>query len=122
MPLSTRVEPLTEAGLLRVHLGGSLDGDTAKELDVLVNTQVPETVKTLVFDMAELEYISSAGLRSIFMALKKLQLHGGKVAVVNRKAHIEKVFDIVKAIPDLQIFASWEEMDAYLDAMQSSRD
>lgn len=122
MPLTSKVDLVNEQGVLRVHLGGSLDGDTSSELDALVTEQDLASLSTLVFDMAELEYISSAGLRSIFMALKKMQGHGGRVAVVNRKAHIEKVFDIVKAIPDLQIFASWDEMDAYLDAMQNQQD
>ena len=43
---------------------------------------------------------------------------GGKLAVANRQPQIVKVFDIVKALPDLTVFSSDAEMDAYLRAMQ----
>ena len=31
---------------------------------------------------------------------------------------IQKVFEIVKALPNLKMFKDWEEMDEYLDAVQ----
>ena len=34
--------------------------------------------------------------------------------MVNVKAHIQEVFDVVRAIPDPKIFRSMEEMDNYL--------
>jgi anti-sigma B factor antagonist len=33
---------------------------------------------------------------------------------------IKKVFDILNALPTLQVFASIQEMDEYLDAMQKA--
>jgi anti-anti-sigma factor len=65
-------------------------------------------------------YISSAGLRVVFKAAKALKLAGGKLAVANRQPQIVKVFDIVKALPDLTVFSSDAEMDDYLRAMQES--
>ena len=71
-----------------------------------------------MLDLADLEYISSAGVRSIFKARKALAGHGGKVLVVNPQPQIQKVFDVVKAVPLEEIFTSVAEADAYLDAMQ----
>ena len=75
-------------------------------------------VTTLVFDFARLDYISSAGIRSVFKARKALAARAGKVLVVNLQPQIRKVFDIVKAVPVSDVFASVAELDAYLDAMQ----
>ena len=75
-------------------------------------------LQSLVLDLAALEYISSAGIRSIFKARKALGGHGGKVLVVNPQAQIQKVFDVVKAVPMNEIFSSTAEADVYLDAMQ----
>ena len=71
-----------------------------------------------VLDMKELDYISSAGLRVIFKAAKEVKAAGNRLAAANRKPHIDKVFEILKALPDMAVFANDEEMDEYLGAMQ----
>ena len=119
MTLGIQQEDSGSDNSLRLQLIGSLDGDTATELDQYIDQHAAPSINHIIYNMAQLDYISSAGLRSIFMSLKKMQAKGGKVAVVNRQPQIVKVFDIVKAIPDLQIFASWDEMDSYLNAMQT---
>ena len=106
-------------GNCRVALQGRLDTHTCDELDrklapVLANA----TVGTLVFDLGRLEYISSAGIRSLFKARKALASRAGKVLVANPQPQIRKVLDMVKAVPMGEIFASTAEADAYLDAMQ----
>ena len=75
-------------------------------------------ITSLVLDLAGLDYISSAGIRSVFKARKALAARAGKVLVVNPQPQIQKVFDLVKAVPLNEIFTSVAEADAYLDAMQ----
>ena len=117
MSLDIAIEPAH--GSCRVALRGRLDTHTYDELDrklapVLANA----SVNTLVFDLGRLEYISSAGIRSLFKARKALAARSGKVLVANPQPQIRKVLDMVKAVPINEIFASTEEADAYLDAMQ----
>lgn len=101
----------------RVRLSGRLDTVTAPELDQALAPLLGGT-QMLVLDMAALDYISSAGLRSIFKATKALKAAGGRTGVLNMQPQIRKVFDIVKAMPDVPIFKNDAEMDQYLDAMQ----
>jgi anti-anti-sigma factor len=106
-------------GIQRVALGGRLDTHTYARLDetlapILANT----AVTSLVLDLAGLDYISSAGIRSVFKARKALATRAGKVLVANPQPQIQKVFDMVKAVPLNEIFTSVAEADAYLDAMQ----
>ena len=75
-------------------------------------------VMSLVLDLAGLNYISSAGIRSIFKARKALTARNGKLLVVNPQPQIQKVFDVVKAVPMSDIFTSVAEADAYLDMVQ----
>jgi hypothetical protein len=51
-------------------------------------------------------------------ARKAIEPAGGKVALVNPQPAVRKVLEIVKAMPRGGIFASVEELDAYLDEMQ----
>lgn len=68
--------------------------------------------------MKGLQYISSAGIRSIFKLAKRVKNNNGKIAAVNRQPQVSKVFDIVKALPDMEIFRDDAELDEYLNAMQ----
>ena len=76
----------------------------------------PEVV---VFDMKRLKYISSMGLRVILKTNKAVKGAGGMVHLMHLQPQIRKVFEIIQALPSLNVFASIQEMDQYLDAMQS---
>lgn len=102
----------------RVVLQGRLDTHTFDELDHRLAPILSSNLRVLVLDLADLEYISSAGIRSIFKARKAFEGRGGKVLVTNLQPQIRKVFDIVKAVPMNSIFTSMAEADSYLDAMQ----
>ena len=117
MSLDIQILPPAK-GSQRVMLAGRLDTNTYEDLDEKLAPLLTRNLQTLVLDLAGLEYISSAGIRSIFKARKALGGHGGKVLVVNPQAQIQKVFDVVKAVPMNEIFSSTAEADAYLDAMQ----
>ncbi len=106
------------SGSPRVRLDGRLDTHTYQQLDGSLQPLLDANPPSLVLDLGALEYISSAGIRSIFKARKALAGHGGKVLVVNPQPQIQKVFDMVKAVPLNDIFGSVAEADAYLDAMQ----
>ena len=79
---------------------------------------IDEAHSLTVLDMKELDYISSAGLRVIFKAAKQTKAAGNRLAAANRKPHIDKVFEILKALPDMAVFANDQELDDYLDSMQ----
>ncbi|MFY2763121.1 STAS domain-containing protein [Arenimonas sp. MALMAid1274] len=117
MSLSIEIFPVANDNQ-RVSLAGRLDTHTYGDLDARLGPVLESPIRSLVLDLAGLEYISSAGVRSIFKARKALHARGGKVVVVNPQPQIQKVFDVVKAVPLDEIFSSVAEADAYLDAMQ----
>lgn len=118
MDLSISIGPAA-GDTRRVTLAGRLDTHSYQQLDQQL-APLLETVqlRTLVLDFAGVDYVSSAGIRSVFKARKALAARNGKVLVANLQPQIQKVFDIVKAIPGGDIFRSTEELDAYLDRMQ----
>jgi len=102
-----------------IALAGRLDSTTAPELDAVLDRALRGGGKArMVFDLSQLEYISSAGIRCLIRARKAIEPGGGKVAVVNPQPAVRKVLDIVKAIPHGGIFKDTAELDEYLDAMQ----
>lgn len=115
--LTTRVEHDPD-GKIRVMVGGSLDTITAPQFKTALDEVLKRPCKLLVLDLEDLGYISSAGIREVFRAVKAVRGKGGMAAMANLQPSIRKVFDIVKALPDINIFTSYDEMDAYLDHMQ----
>jgi anti-anti-sigma factor len=102
-----------------IKLAGRLDSETAPGLDrTLDQVLANKTLTRLVFDLGNLEYLSSAGIRCFIRARKSLEPRGGKVAVINPQPAVRKVLEIVKAIPAGGLFNSVAELDEYLDAMQ----
>lgn len=118
MAISVRIHPLHENGSQRVEIRGRLDTHTYSELDDRLTLVLAAKVKSLVLDLAQLDYISSAGVRSIFRARKLLAARNGMLVLANAQPQVQKVFDIVKAVPLSEIFRSVEEADAYLDKIQ----
>jgi anti-anti-sigma factor len=101
-----------------VFLGGRLHNDTVATLDEELNKIVNSTATVVVFDLSDLEYISSIGLRSIFRTQKAMTAKGGKAIVANPQPQVKKVFDIVNAADLTAVFTSVAELDRYLDTMQ----
>ena len=118
MELSTTVEVDEDRSVARVYLAGALNTDTAPGFESRLNDVIARSYSVTVLDMKDLDYISSAGLRVIFKAAKEVKSAGKRLAASNRKLHIEKVFEILKALPDMAVFANDEEMDEYLDSIQ----
>ena len=61
--------------VLVIEVGGRLDATTAPELEKAIEG-IPADIKELVIDMEKLEYISSAGLRVLLAAHKKMSKVG----------------------------------------------
>ena len=81
-----------EAEKLTIALEGRLDTTTAPELEAELNASL-DGVTALVFDLAKLEYISSAGLRVLLAAQKKMNALGTMV-VTNVCEDIMEVFEV----------------------------
>ncbi len=86
------INKVTEGDKLTISLEGRLDTTTAPQLDTEVKA-LTEDVKELAFDFANLEYISSAGLRVILSAQKTMNKQGSMV-ITNASDEVKEVFDI----------------------------
>jgi anti-sigma B factor antagonist len=76
-----------------VALVGHLNTGTAGELeDALM--PVIESSSDVTVDLAELEYVSSAGLRVLLSAHKSLAAKEGKLTITNPQDSVREVFEI----------------------------
>ena len=86
------IEIKKSAAVTTIEVAGRLDTITAPALDKTINEDIPDT-KNLVLDLKGLEYISSAGLRVLLGAQKKMQKIGS-MKVVNVCQEVMDVFEM----------------------------
>jgi anti-sigma B factor antagonist len=123
MPLEIQIQKdisSSATGAVTVRLTGSLDTATAPELERQLAPVLASQVKDIIFDLAELKFISSAGLRVFSNTRKQLKERGGQASFVNMQPQIQEVFEIMKSLPGVTIFKDVAELDRYLAARQRS--
>jgi anti-sigma B factor antagonist len=101
-----------------VKLVGSLDADTVTQAEKAVKPLLVAPPKVLVFDLAGLSFVSSAGIGLMISARKSVEAKGGACYFSGPQPQIRKVFEIMKALPTASVFGSVRELDEYLTEMQ----
>jgi anti-anti-sigma factor len=119
MELTTQLSLDETKSLAKLALKGALNTDTAPAFELSLQDAISAGMQLTVLDMKELDYISSAGLRVIFKAAKEVKAADRRFAAANRQPHIDKVFEILKALPDMAVFTDDDEMDEYLTSIQN---
>jgi len=119
--MSLKIEIIKEKeDFFTVLLSGSLDSETYTQLEEKLKLLLNPSTKLIVFDLRQLEYISSMGLRVIFNTQSFLKKQNGSIIITNLQPQVKKVFDILKILPD-NIFKSIEEVDAYITEIQKPK-
>ena len=123
MPLEIQIQKSIsgqDTGAVTVKLTGSLDTATAPELERQLAPAVTGEVKDVVFDLAQLKFISSAGLRIFSSTRKTLKARGGQASFIHMQPQIQEVFEIMKSLPGVAVFKDMAELDRYLAVRQRS--
>ncbi len=119
MALSIRVKQ-TRPGVVTVLPSGNIDSDTAPKLDQEITRLVAEPIKTLVLDMEDVGFLSSAGVGTIAKTKSVLNRKGAELAMINLQPQIKKVFEIIRLLPTFNVFESVQELDEYLAKVQKN--
>ena len=77
-----------------VSVGGRLDAAGAPQLEAHGRAAIDDGAKKLLFDMAGVEYISSAGLRSLLVLAKAAKATGGSLALCGLVPAVKEVMTI----------------------------
>ena len=81
-----------ENGVTLLAIEGRLDTTTAPELEKAINNE-GESLEKLVLDFKGVDYISSAGLRVILAAQKKMNVQGS-MELVNVSEAVMDIFEM----------------------------
>lgn len=79
--------------LVTLEITGRLDTTTAPNLESVIN-ELSEDTKELIFDMTGVEYISSAGIRVLLGAYKKMSTNQGTMRIEKANDMVREVFEM----------------------------
>lgn len=80
-----------ENGVVTIAVSGSVDALTAADLSSVISGQISEGNVRLVLDLTMLEFMSSAGLRTLLGGVKESRSNGGDLRLVSNNPGIDKV-------------------------------
>lgn len=91
-----------------------LDTNTAPQAEQLISDNIGDGSVKLIFDLEQVEYISSAGVRVLLKTAKQLKQSGGQMALCNLNDHVQEVMDLSGLTP---IFNCCKSLDEALAAV-----
>lgn len=96
------INTTTEGSKLNIALEGRLDTSTSPELEGKIGEVLTADITSLEFNFAELQYISSAGLRVLLGAQKTMNKQGSMV-IKNVNETIMEVFEVTGFVDILTV-------------------
>lgn len=99
----------SRAGMQVFRPVGRLDSASSCDLEAMLVEQLDGGCSGIVLDLSDLDYISSAGLRVILMAGKRLRLSGGRLVLARMR---ESVRDLFEMSGFLSLFPLADSVDA----------
>jgi anti-anti-sigma factor len=103
---------------LKINLDGNLNNETVESFEQEIKRLLVNPLQTFVVDLQDLKFISSSGIGALVKL--KATLYGKKTELItiNLPPQIEKVFEIMRLLPVLNVFENVQELDHYLTKMQ----
>ena len=104
-----QIQAKKDQNVLIVSVEGRMDTVSAPEFQKRLEDLLDQGETGILMDFGKLEYVSSAGLRSILVAAKKAKSLGGTVSCCSLQDMVRKVFDVSGFTGMLPVFDSLEE-------------
>ena len=87
-----KIEVNKNGTVLTISPSGRLDTSTSPELQAVVSENI-DSVTDLTFDLKQLDYLSSAGLR-VLMSSQKIMNKQGDMRLINVNEDVMDIFDM----------------------------
>jgi anti-anti-sigma factor len=101
-------------------LEGRLDSNTSEALAQQLNNTMDSGQYQLIVDFSQLAYISSAGLRVLLMAVKRVTTESGALILFGMQDHIREVFEISGFLQILTVVGTQLEAEEMIRSFSSN--
>lgn len=109
------IKTSTRSGSTIIEIIGSLDGNTVNEAQEKIMALISSSNVSLVLDMKECGYVSSAGLRLLLMAAKQLSVQNGVLVLSGLSDEIK---DVMEMTGFNNFFKTFDSVASALEALR----
>jgi anti-anti-sigma factor len=100
--METNVIELKRLDLLEVE--GRVDSNTASTLHEVLNERIDQGTSNILVDLSKVSYMSSAGLRELVTALKRVRKNGGDLRLCALSERVNEVIELAGLNSLFEIF------------------
>lgn len=93
---------------------GKLDGVTAVEVQKKLFSLLQEGHKKLIIDVQTVDYLSSAGMRTLLLVAKRAKEVSASICLINVSPQLSEIFEITGFLPVLTIY---KDLDTALKSL-----
>jgi anti-sigma B factor antagonist len=102
--MEMQVETLAP-NVAKVHLAGRMDVHGADKIDLHFNA-IAGSHRSLIVDLAGVDFLSSIGIRVLVLGAKTLQRRGGHLVLLSPQTQVLKVLEVVGMLDMLPLAAT----------------
>lgn len=92
-----------------LRVSGRLEINQALELEEVINTHINNGSKFFIFDLGDVHYLSSSGIRVFIATLRQLKDMNGRMLLSNLSANVVKTLKIVELDGLFEIIGSVDD-------------
>jgi anti-anti-sigma factor len=108
-PAGFHIETAATPGTLTIRVAGKIDHATCEHLLTAFERASRSGATQVTLDLAELQFIDSAGLRSVIDIERSAREHGLSLRIVSPPEHVRAVFRLIRLEDRLQFTAPRRE-------------
>lgn len=114
MPITTK--QLDHATVATIT--GKLDGITSVDVQKKLFSLLEEGTKQLILDVQTVDYLSSAGMRTLLLVAKRCKEVSASISLINVSPQLTEIFEITGFLPVLTIY---KDLDTALKMMEAKQ-
>jgi anti-sigma B factor antagonist len=112
--IDVNVKGVKDDSVRLVEISGRIDSMNANQFAEALNGEIDSGNMNLILDLTSVDYMSSAGLREIVGALKKVRRGAGDLRIAQPSERVLEVLEMAGLDTILQIYATQDEaLDSY---------
>lgn len=104
-----------QAGGITFALSGDLDLSTLEQLESALEASLDGNPELVVFDLRELTFLDSSGLRAMLALHASQRERGGRLVLVRGPRRVHRVLELTRADDELEIVTHPTEIDPRRD-------
>ena len=105
--------PILKDGILKLTLNGRFDTFGAGPVQQALDAHFQEHPKAIIMDMANVDFISSAGIRVLLITAKEVEARQGVLALVGLKPYCRELIQTIRIAGALPQFDTVDQAEAF---------